>query len=326
MFAQNEPFIIVKGMIQDQSSQAPLPYANISVHQTSIGTVSNQLGNFQLKIPATYAEDSLSISFIGYESILIPIQVAKEMDQFSLPPFATTIETIVVKGETGLSILKKAIDRIPQNYAMTPFVSGGFYRVSSKKNEKYIHLSEAVFDLYNSPQKSSQQQFKLNKMRAIKDESASHGIDLGLKGKTLLEFDLVQDISSTEFLNKKGLKRHTYKVKGTTFFQDSEAYIIEFDQKENDNKVGYKGRILIDKENYAFLYFDIGLSPKGITNFRYGDGAQRMLMKLFDIHIFMEQNDYQITYKKIGSKYFLSSVGNDARLSFKSSRSHFDFK
>jgi hypothetical protein len=52
--------------IQDAESKKPIPSASIFLNTTSIGTISNSAGAFQLQIPEGNFE--LIISSIGYET------------------------------------------------------------------------------------------------------------------------------------------------------------------------------------------------------------------------------------------------------------------
>ena len=61
-------------------------------------------------------------------------------------------------------------------------------------------------------------------MRAIKDEKASKGIDLGLKPNGIYEFDIVNNLDAIGLLNKQGLKLHTFKIDGSEFLNNKETY------------------------------------------------------------------------------------------------------
>ena len=56
----------ITGFIQDAESKKPIPSASIFLNTTSIGTISNSAGAFQLQIPEGNLE--LIISSIGYET------------------------------------------------------------------------------------------------------------------------------------------------------------------------------------------------------------------------------------------------------------------
>ncbi|MEO5912565.1 MAG: serine hydrolase [Pelobium sp.] len=317
--------LIIEGQILDINSKKGIPYASIYFSNSSLGTISNLNGKFRLEFQLQHIRDSITVSYLGYKTQKISISTIKSPIIVSLEENNTLLNEVVLKSYTAGYIIKKAIKNIPDNYFTKPYKSKGFYRVTSQKDNSYIHLSEAVFDLYQSKINQPNQQFKLEKMRATKDEKASEGIDLGLKPKGIFEFDLVNYIDGFDLLNKKGLKLHDFKLMGSELVNGEEAFKISFDQIGH-NKAGYKGYVLIDQNTFAFLYFNFGLSPKGESNFKFGDVAQRTLMKIIGIDITMQKNEFQIQYKKLGNKYYLNYVGNNATLTFKSERNHYNFK
>jgi hypothetical protein len=301
-----------------------LPYASIFLKKSYFGTISNTNGDFKIVIPPENKADSLVISYIGYKEQTYSISEINEPLEIYLEQDQTSLNEVVITNVTAESIVKKAIKKIPVNYATNPYKFTGFYRVTSEKDESYIHLSEAVFELYLSKIDNPKRQFKLEKMRAIKDEKASKGFDLGLNPKAIYGLDIVNNLDEIELLNKKGLKRHNFKIQGSQLINGKEAYKITFDQKDI-KKPGYKGYMLINKETLAFEFFDFGLSPKGKKYLKFGDASMRALMKIMGVYITMSDNDTQIHYKKLGDKYYLNNVGNDAVLNFKSDRQHFNF-
>lgn len=320
--AQN---IVIEGVIRNSVQKEVLPYANVFLQENYFGTISNENGHFKIIIPEEKRSDSLVVSYIGYKTQIFCIsKIKKPLDVF-LEEDLATLNEIVITGYTAETIIKKALYKIPDNYFYDPYKSKGFYRVTSQKDNSYIHLSEAVFDIYQSKIDKPKQQFKLEKMRAIKDEQASKGIDLGLKPNGIYGFDIVNNADEVELLNKKGLRLHTFILEDSELINGEELYKISFDQKDV-KKSGYKGYMLIDKKSFAFVYFNIQLSPKGIAYYKFGDASTRALMKIVGIDIAMSKNNYQIQYKKFGDKYYLNNVGNDATLTFKSEREHYNFK
>lgn len=317
--------LVLTGHVYDAETESPLPFANIASKSTAIGTATNSNGAYKLIIPSGIKSDSLVVSFIGYTSHTIAIPSTSGNIDIVLEKELTKLQEVVLKGFTAETIVKKALNRIAANYFEQSYISTGFYRVSSQKDQEYIHLSEAVFDVYHSKTSKPYRQFRLDKKRSIKDEEASKGIDLGLSPSGVYGFDIVNNIDDMDFLNKKGLKTHTFKIDGHVMVDGKEAYKVSFDQNSSTS-AGYKGFMLIDTSNFAFLYFDFGLSPTGIKNFKYGDAGLRALMKIIGIEISMSKNQYQIEYKKIAGRYYLNKVGNDASLHFKSDRNHYNFK
>jgi hypothetical protein len=324
--AQNPDAVNIRGRIFEQSTKKALPFANISLLNRTLGTISNINGEFKLIVPATCVNDSLMVSYLGFHSIIIKVSDALPEHEFFLAESPHLIKEVVVTGFTAESILKKAIQKIPDNYYSSPYRSSGFYRLVSKSGDEFIHLSEAVFDLWYSDKSIKKSQLKLIKMRSIKDKETLRGIDLGLSAKSIFDFDIVNNSDDWDFLSKNGMKDHTFKLEGTSTFNDREVFVINFDQKENLKKSGYKGKIIIDKESFAFVFLDFGLSPSGIRYNKFGDTKLRALLKLLDIQINVNQNDSQITYRRIGDRYYFSNAGNNTLMSIKSSRRNLGYQ
>lgn len=66
-FAQHEIF---QGMVVDSASFSPLPFVNIRVQGTTLGTSTDSHGKFS--IHATRG-DTLLITLVGYDSVIIPL-------------------------------------------------------------------------------------------------------------------------------------------------------------------------------------------------------------------------------------------------------------
>lgn len=85
----------IKGRILDETNQ-PLFGANIYLDGTSIATVSNENGIFQLTVPSKI-NASLVISYIGYQSVTVDSYSATEDLQIKLQPSTNSLKEVVVK-------------------------------------------------------------------------------------------------------------------------------------------------------------------------------------------------------------------------------------
>jgi len=64
---------VIKGTILDQNNK-PIPYVNIGVLNTAIGTVSQENGQFELVVDQVNASDTIKISTIGFSSRAFVLQ------------------------------------------------------------------------------------------------------------------------------------------------------------------------------------------------------------------------------------------------------------
>ncbi len=98
----------IKGQVLSVNDKSPIPYATIYVEQTQSGTVSDELGNYELKI--NEGEYTLTVSVMGYESLQRTLDVkanSKNELNFMLTPLTLEIEEVVVKGKSQTASLQQ---------------------------------------------------------------------------------------------------------------------------------------------------------------------------------------------------------------------------
>ena len=66
----------ITGIIIDEETFEPLPFATIGLKNKGKGTVTNNNGEFGLKITPDLFNDTLSVSYLGYIRREIPVRQA----------------------------------------------------------------------------------------------------------------------------------------------------------------------------------------------------------------------------------------------------------
>ncbi|MEO9868869.1 serine hydrolase [Ekhidna sp.] len=320
--AQDNTFIVV-GKVYSNVTKEPLPFSTLGLLNNTKGTICNSVGAYRLILNRKYKGEALHVSYVGFKSKSVVLSGDNQKLDIYLEEDNQQLKEVTVTSLTAEGVFSRALDSIPKNYYDSPHISKGFYRITSKKDDQYVHLSEAVFDLYRS-KKPNKNQFKLVRMRALTDERAAHSMDLGLKPKSIFNQDVVNTSLIETMFKKKTVKTHTFILEGIYPHEGREVYIISFDLNDGVDKLGFKGKVFIDTEDFGFVYVEYGLSPKGIHHFKF-NVAYRALMELFDIHIEVLSQTQKVTYKKSGKKYYLSNVIEDGSISMRSTREHFNF-
>jgi hypothetical protein len=66
--------VLIEGKVLDQKSKRPIPFANIGIVKSNIGTLSNEDGSFSLQITDKLLSDSVAFSSLGYEGKSMPVR------------------------------------------------------------------------------------------------------------------------------------------------------------------------------------------------------------------------------------------------------------
>ncbi|TDW96067.1 serine hydrolase [Dinghuibacter silviterrae] len=306
----------ISGRILSSDDRSPLSYASVRLTGSGQGTVSNDSGAFFIWIPAENRTDTLLISHLGFRSQKLPVAALQKGDAIILEKEAVEMREVVV-GDP-LQIILKAAARIPENYLTQPYVTRGFYRATGRKTKEYGFLSETLFDIYNYAVADWQpSQFHLVKHREFKDSALMSGITMGLSPNGLIGGDIVRHLEGMKVFSSEGPNFYDYRLEGLVALDGRKAYEVSFDEKDGLKESRLKGEVFIDAGSYAFLYFDFGLSPKGIAYLQYPEeSGKRFLLKLFGITIKKVAGRQRIRYRPIGNKWVLSDVtmNNEFRL------------
>lgn len=258
--------IIITGRIVDKATQEPLPYATVSIKGKSIGVVSNQMGEFAFGFSDQYANDTLVVSMMGYETFKRIVKQIKNRDNlFVLLDVKTTmLNEVVVTGKelTPKEIIQRAILSIKLNYPQEPYLLGGFYRDYKKENEKYIALLEAAVSIYDKGYTSQRSKRKdyLEEDVYINEIRKSKTVDY--KAKVYKNTNLVGGMMSTNdvrYVSHRALdvKRNKYELEKYAYQDERLVYVIKTDSP-------WLNRIFIDTESFAILKVEMDAQWEGI--------------------------------------------------------------
>jgi hypothetical protein len=310
----------INGKITALDDGQPVHRASVSISRKGIGTATNTAGLFVLIIPAANLADSLKISCIGFKTKHLAIANLKNGEELNivLEKNTTELKEVTVTYYDAAKILKKALDRIPENYINLPHILRGFYRMYAYDKETPLQLSEAVFDVYNFGYADKRaDQFRLVKARNEKNDR-DFALEFQQKPNTIFEKDVVNHIYASGFLNDEGLTRHQFEATGIVDVKGYRAYEIDFKEKKGETDKTFRGKMYIDTKTYAFIYFDFGLSPGGLDNLGSEKFDERALTRTRDADVGVLADNTKVSYQEVGSKWVLSGVEGDDSLSVKS--------
>jgi CarboxypepD_reg-like domain len=312
-----EPLKYITGKIIDDETSEPLPFATIALKNKGKGTVSNNNGNFGMKISSDFSDDTLSFSYLGYLGREIPVKKAFGNNlTVSMKREFISIPEIIIKNQNPQEIIWKTFKAISQNYGNTPSLMTGFYREGVLKKSELQTYSEAILQIYKSAYSGTLygDQIKVYKSRKIENSDRSDTLALRLKAglSTCLDLDGAKHIF--DFITNESMADYTYRLTDIVTYDEEAAYAIEFEQRENVDLPLFKGTIYINTVDYGILNAEFEINPKlihkmkdsFITTTSHGFNTWPVSVK------------YSVSYLKMNNRYFLNHVRGD--LIFLSSR------
>jgi hypothetical protein len=326
----------IRGVVRDRATQAALASASVVLKGSTLGTVTNAEGVFSLKIPTDLATRSLVISHLGYQTVDRFIdQKGEPAWQLELEPAAQVLNEVVIHKQTGRSLLDEALSRIAQNYDTTAIRYTYYLRDETWRDAEPIQALEAVHQAYEGSSVGPPvRQVRLVKGRksrryAVYQQILSTfphltGFDIGLNANVVFDLDWVRQRPDKSLLGAKGLEQHQFELLGLSQYEGREVYVMAFDQKDRyRNRALMKGKIYLDSQSLAFVRIEAALSPKGIRHASFL-GASRPVAQLLGFgRCTVEGQAIVMTYRPVGSKWYLSTVENSGSLKLLKSKRNY---
>lgn len=257
--------IVVNGKIISKKGK-PVPFATIYFKRSSKGTIANEEGLFRLIANNTHANDTLVVSCIGFEPTEILSEEYKKGNLLvNLKPSYFPIKDVIVRPNNPEQLVMKSYEAISENHNTKTSLITAFFRESSKQNEEYISLSEALIEINKSSYTSSSQDLiRLMKGRNGTNINKSDLVNLVVEGGLYngLRLDIAK--YGSYFYGEDALSECDFKFLKSIVYNGRQTYVVWFDMKENINYAGYTGKMYIDAESLALVRAEFELSSSGI--------------------------------------------------------------
>lgn len=143
------PVVLIKGKIVDAQSQKPVAFATVYLPEKG-GTYADSSGKFELMLDEFNSNDTLIVSCLGYETKFVPVTGTNFSDLIiPLQRKSAFLDTIIVSDKEALKVVKKALEKMPDNFPTQPFIMNGFYRQIHREDGHWCRLIEALVDFYD---------------------------------------------------------------------------------------------------------------------------------------------------------------------------------
>jgi len=249
----------IRGTIVDSQSRLPVPMASVYMANKSIGTVSNSEGIFEFFVPFSREADTLLVSYLGYESVRIPLDFqSSDPLLIAMTEKPVVLNELTITGEqpSANAIFQMTFENIEKNFPQKPFQLNGFFRQLDNENGKYVLLIESAIEIYDKAYHLNDN-FNLQEKVAIRQSRVSKNY---FKHQQQNFFDYHNTLKQllvwnyTRYANPFVMGRKNFVIDTVSYLDDRPVYVISSTELKStgDKLEGFNRFTLhIDCETFA---------------------------------------------------------------------------
>ncbi|MBR7067157.1 MAG: carboxypeptidase-like regulatory domain-containing protein [Bacteroidales bacterium] len=247
----------LRGVVIDSITSEPVMFANVAFVGTTQGTITSELGEFfiETRTPG----DALQISFVGYETVRLPITpgVYREL-RIALIPSAVTLDAVVVKaGEPYANrIMRQVFSRKKQNNHLSRSYSCTIY------NKMEVDINNVGAAL--------RENYLLKNFGFVWDYVDTNAVT----GKSFLPFYISETVSDFHYRNTTPeFKREVVRaskvagIKNSSVSQFTGAFYLDVNIYDNHIKI-FNQNLVSPLSSMGLLYYNYALLDSAMINNR----------------------------------------------------------
>ena len=297
-------YVEFKGEVVDERTGDPITSAHLTVENSNISTITNSEGEFSLKIPADLMNSTVTVSFLGYKSKIVPINsFTKENNRIALQQSIEVLtEVSIFKAKDAKKLVAAMLENRGANYFNDPTLMTAFYREIIKKRRKNASLSEAVIKIYKQPNSSIKKDVvAVYKARKSTNYDKLDTLAIKLRGGPFntLYVDLMK---YTDFVfDLENIDEFKFSFDKPTKINNRYVYVVDFEEI-NKSLPWYYGKLFIDAETKSLIKASYKL------NVDDKDAASKMFVKSKPKKavVYPVDVNYQIDYLQSNGKWYYS--------------------
>jgi len=293
--------IRILGHVKDSLTNEPIAFAHVFLKGTTVGTTTDFNGDFRLE--TNVKADSLIISYLGYNTKIIPVKTQFQELTILLSPKDFTLKTVVIFPGENPAIL--VLKNVQKNKKKNSFERIKYYEVQAydkvqvdinnidneKKNPRLLKPFEWVLNyadtsiengtvylpifIYESVSKiyyryfprSKRQFIEASKISGIENQSISQFIsNLYQEINVYDNFITILDKNFVSPIGDFGQLYYKYYLVDSLYVDDNWCYKIMF-KPRRPQELTFTGTFWVDKATYAIKKIEMEMSQNANINF-----------------------------------------------------------
>ena len=300
---KTQTFKEFKGSVMDSKSKKPLAFATLNVNETNISTVTNSDGAFLLKVPEIMAVQNITISFLGYQTKIVPLSnLNGDNIQILLEESVMELSEVKINApKDARALVKTALNKKGEHYSNEDIVMTAFYRETIRKRRRDASLSEAIVEIHRAPYSSSKtDKIKLIKARKSTDYNRLDTLAVRLQGGpfSALYADMIKYPHYIFPENK--LSNYEFSFDKPTEINDRSVYVIKFKQRADFLDPLYYGKLYIDAETFSLIsaIYNLNVENKEMAADMF------VSKKPFNVIVYPTEAAYRVDYRLKDGQWF----------------------
>jgi hypothetical protein len=165
--------LIVRGRIFNGNDEL-MPFVNIYIKGTSLGTISNEQGEFELNL-AMAQGDTLVVSHIGYQQQFIALGTIRSGQSIKivLVEDIFTLKEVTIRSpnliKNAKEIVTRAVTQIDVSRNKKSYALKGYYRHLNEQDGEYRQLIEAAITILEPASTDQDPKFNVDQIRRSSD-------------------------------------------------------------------------------------------------------------------------------------------------------------
>lgn len=266
--AQIENHSEYKGEVVDALTDDALESVNIKLVADNLGTITNNEGSFNLKVPSDQKDASVEFSLLGYKTVIVPLaELSPDGNKIRMFKKVTQLSEVRVSTYTNAeNLIKEVFKRKEVNNPDRSSRMTAFYRETIKKRNRNVSLTEAVVNVYKQPYQTTHKDvITLHKARKSTDYKRLDTVALKLQGGpfSTLYLDIMK---YPEYIfTHETIPMYRFTMRPPTNMKDRHVYVVHFKLKEGiTDDAGYSGELFIDTETLALnaAEYQLDITPR----------------------------------------------------------------
>jgi hypothetical protein len=287
--------IHISGVIINKETRHAIPAVSIYTKDKKTGTISTATGKFSLEIQESKTNDYLFFSSIDYEIDSIPIaSIHSTLSVYLTPIIYSLKEIYIMPDSTLLTLLRKAYNKIPDNYPEKETRYEGFFQNSvTNGKDSLVEFIEAKLAVYKESYQRKREmpgQIEIIKSRMKQLQQR----EVFFVGGAFVPIDNDYVLQRAKFIQPQKFKSYCYELAGINTIQGIDCYEIRFHPLNKDSDY-VEGRIFIETNNLAYVSFDI--------DEKHPENAKKIVGLINPV-----KTKSQVRYEKQAGKWYLKQV------------------